>query len=216
MLEARLSSCLTLPVHPDLLLLTGLWKQELGCSFSTGRKSRDPAGIQKLRKTPWHISKFMDGEVFGCLGFCCLKQKENWCLWATWTAIMGKQQGSKSSGFHKCTGYPKHISSKDLIRKLPFIKRASIGYFNHMWGFFLCQDSRAKIWMHIGAKHFVLLSKNPSVFEGIALVEKLLFEKPSEIILWSGAWVIRLSMPADSSPVLNKKRNPSLREMRYF
>lgn len=41
--------------------------------------------------------------------------------------------------------------------------------------------------MHIGAKHFVLLSKNPSVFEGIALVEKLLFEKPSEIILWSGA-----------------------------
>lgn len=120
------------PVHPDLLLLTGLREEELGSSFTTGRESRDGARIPGLRKNPWHTS-----DIMNCLAaqtsaaFAALVRRST--LSQSDLPLQASSMGSKSSRLHKRPGYTNHTSSKDLIRKLQFIKRAPIIYFNYVF-----------------------------------------------------------------------------------
>lgn len=119
------------PVHPELLLLTGLREEELGSSFTTGRESRDGARIPGLRKNPWHTSDMncLAAQTFAA--FAALVRRST--LSQSDLLLQASSMGSKSSRFHKHTGYTNHTSSKDLIRKLQFIKRAPIIYFNYVF-----------------------------------------------------------------------------------
>lgn len=119
------------PVHSDLLLPTGLWEEELGSSFSTGRESRDDARIPELRKNPWHASEIM--KCLAAQASAALVRRSTGALEASDLVLWASSKGSESSRFHKYTGYTSCTSSKGLIRKLQLTKRASISYFNYMF-----------------------------------------------------------------------------------
>lgn len=195
------------PARPHLLLPATL-SEELGSSFSTGRESRDVARTPEPRKNPWHTSGIRKCLAAQASAACVRKstgafELSDLMLW----------ESSKGSKFHKCTGYTNRTSSKDLIRKLQFIKRSPISYFNYFFSYARIAGWRLGC---ISEPSTLCCSlKHLSVIEGPVLVKKLFLKKLSGNILWS-FWAIRLSMPADWSPVWRKMGNPSPREVSYF
>lgn len=161
------------PVHPDTHLLTGLW-EELGSCFSTRENLGMVPEYQSWGKNASHTSEIMR------------------CLIAQFFAALDKRSTgafepsdvvSCASRFHKCTGYT-NPSSKGLIRKLPFIIRAPISYFNYTF-FFYTRIVRQRLWPISEPSILCCSVKHPSVIGGIAMVEKPFLKKLSEDILRS-------------------------------
>lgn len=165
---------------------TGLWVEKLVNSSSTGTESRDSARIQSWQKNPWHARNIMTRLT--AQSFAALVRRSTSAFESSDRELWTSSKGHKSSRFHKCTVCINNTSSKDLIRKIQFIKRAAISFFNYIF-FSYARIARQRLGCISEPSTLCCSVKHPSVVEGMALVKKLGLKEMLENMLWS-FWAI--------------------------